>query len=103
MGHGMRHESRSGRLQSLCLFVESIPKDISNSGSYECLSSLLNPGSSLWEDPDGNVGFVHHRRTPGVQGRILIFQGTVAPFNLDTGLLEDQTSSISNLVKRLRG
>jgi len=102
MGYGMRHDPRSGRLHHARLDLDSIPKDIGNTSSYKCLASLLNPGGCVRKDPDGSVGFVDHRRTPGMQGRLLIFKGTLGPFDLHARLSKDQAGSISNLIKCLR-
>ena len=101
VGHGVCQEPGSGNIQSLRLFLDSIPKDIGNTRGHKSFAASIRLSRRLWENAEKKLSRIQNRRALWIQGRIFIIQGTVGPFDLDTCLAKDQAGSILRFTQNL--
>ena len=52
VGYGVPHQPRSGYIESLRLFFDSIPKDIGNTGSHESFAGSLGLNCRRWKNAE---------------------------------------------------
>ena len=90
-------------MQSLRLFLDSIPKDIGNASGHKSFAANIHFSRRLCEDAERKLSRIQNRRALWIQGRILIIQGTVSPLDLDTCPAKDQARSTLSFTKRLHG
>ena len=63
VGYGVPHQPRSGYIESLRLFFDSIPKDIGNTSHYKSLAAVLYLSRGHWENPKEELSRIHYRWT----------------------------------------
>jgi hypothetical protein len=91
----------SVNVQSLGLFLDSIPKNVGDTSSHEGLAAMIHFGRRRRKNPEKELCALEHFWTPWIQGRIFIIQGTVCPFDLDAYLAKDQTDPIFSFSENL--
>src|SRR4030095_11777652 len=101
MGYGVSHNSRSRHIQSLRLFLDSIPKDIGDTSRDESLATILHLARRLWKNAKKELTRIHRSGALWIQRRVFVLQGTVGPFNFDAGFAKDQTGSILRVTQNL--
>ncbi len=84
MGNGVCQEPGSRNIQSLPLFLDSIPKDIGNTGGHEGLAAHMRLCRRGRKDAKKKLSRIRYLGTPWIRGELFVFQRTVGPFDLNT-------------------
>src|SRR4030095_16546617 len=103
MGYGVSHNSRSRHIQSLRLFLDSIPKDIGDTSRDESLATILHLARRLRKNAKKELTRIHRSGALWIQRRVFVLQGTVGPVDLDTCLAKNQGGSILSFTNGLHG